>query len=127
VLPAPKFFILVVDNHSTAATTMSWVLEESGYAVSVVSDGKAALDIVSGIAFDLAVVEIILPDIDGIKIAQELCKRLPNCRILLMSANDEATTLLEKAKADGIHCDVLPKPIRPPELIAKLESLLAQQ
>lgn len=63
MLPAPKFFILVVDNHSTAATTMSWVLEESGYAVSVVSDGKAALDIVSGIAFDLAVVEIILPDI----------------------------------------------------------------
>ena len=125
MLPAHKFFILVVDDHHTAAITMSWVLEESGYAVSVVSDGKAALDIVSGIAFDLAVVEIILPDMDGIKIAQELCKRLPNCRILLMSGNDEATTLLEKAKADGVQWDVLPKPVRPPELIAKLESLLA--
>ena len=125
MLPAQKFFILVVDDHHTAAITMSWVLEESGYAVSVVSDGKAALDIVSGIAFDLAVVEIILPDIDGIKIAQELCKRLPNCRILLMSGNEEATTLLEKAETDGVQWDVLPRPIRPPELIAKLESLLA--
>ena len=50
---------------------------------------------------------------------------LPNCRILLMSGNGEATPLLDKAEADGIHCDVLPEPIRPPELIAKLESLLA--
>ncbi len=55
----------------------------------------------------------------------QLGKRLPNCKILLMSGNAEATPLLEKANADGIHCDVLPKPIRPPELIAKLESLLA--
>lgn len=125
MLPAHKFFILVVDDHHTAAITMSWVLEESGYAAIIAANGKAALDVVSGVAFDLAILEIVLPDVDGIKIAQELCKRLPNCKILLMSGNDEATPLLEKAKADGIQCDVLPKPIRPPELIAKLESLLA--
>jgi len=123
--PPQKFFILVVDDHHTAAMTMSWVLEESGYAAIVASSGTAALDVVSGVAFDLAIVEIVLPAVDGIRIGQELGKRLPNCKILLMSGNAEATPLLEKAEADGIHCDVLSKPIRPPELIAKLESLLA--
>ena len=120
----PRNNILVVDDEFNIAQTLTWVLQEAGYTAAFALSGQAALEIASGIAVDLAIVDVALPDIDGIKIAAEICHRLPKCKILLISGDSECAPLLEAAKKDGIHFEVLPKPIPPSELLGKLESLL---
>lgn len=117
--------ILVVDDEFAIAQTLTWVLQEAGYTTTFAQSGKSALQIASGIAVDLAILDVTLPDLDGIKTAVELCKRIPNCKILLMSGDTESAPLLEAARKEGIRFEVLAKPIPPSELLPKLESLLA--
>lgn len=68
-----------------------------------------------------------LRDLDGIRTATELCKRMPDCKILLMSGDSESAPLLEAARKDGIRFEVLAKPIPPAELFTKVDSLIASQ
>lgn len=117
--------ILVVDNEFGIAQTLTWVLQEAGYAATFALSGKDALEVASGIAVDLAVVDVTLPDLDGIRTAVELCKRLPKCKILLMSGDTESALLLEAARKECIRFEVLAKPIPPSELLPKLQSLLS--
>lgn len=121
----PRKSILVVDDNIGVAETLTWVLQDAGYAATFALSSKAAIGIASGIPLDLAVVDVTLPDLDGIKTAVEICKRIPTCRILLMSGDTESAPLLEGARRDGIKFEILAKPIPPSELLPKLESLLA--
>jgi DNA-binding response OmpR family regulator len=116
-----------VDDEFAIAQTLTWVLEEAGYSATFALSGKAALDLSNDHAVDLAVVDVTLPDLDGIKTAVEICKRIPNCKILLMSGDTESAPLLEAARRDGIKFEVLAKPIPPSELLPKLASLLAER
>jgi DNA-binding response OmpR family regulator len=122
----PRNNILVVDDEFNVAQTLTWVLQEAGYTAQFAVSGESALVVTSGIAVDAAVVDVTLPDLDGIKTAVEICKRLPNCKIPLMSGDSESAPLLERAKKDGINFDVLAKPIPPLELLGTLKALLAE-
>lgn len=123
--PRRKITILVVDDEANVAKTLAMVLEQKGYAAVPAPSAKAALELASRIAVDLAIIDVMLRDSDGIQTAVELCKRMPNCKILLMSGDSESAPVLEAAKKDGIHFDVLAKPIPPAELFSKLSSLIS--
>jgi two-component system response regulator DesR len=82
-----KPLILVVDDSDSVANTLALVLQASGYVTAVAYSGKEAVQMVSGIAADAAIVDVNLPDVDGVRTAVEICNRLPNCKILLISGH----------------------------------------
>src|SRR5690348_5049362 len=64
-----------------------------------------------------------LPGIDGLQTAVEICKRLPHCKLILISGQPESIPQLERAAMQGLQFSVLAKPIPPGELLATIESL----
>jgi CheY-like chemotaxis protein len=119
--------ILVVDDSETVAKSLAMVLEHSGYTVVTAYSAEEALELASGVALDLATVDVQLPGMDGVRAAVELCKRLPNCKILLISGNAGTSELLEQARKEGIDFPILPKPIPPEQLLSTIRALLAHK
>lgn len=124
-MPARRPVVLVVDDNMGVRVSLSLLLRHAGYHVFTAATGTAAIEATSGIATDLAIVDVVLPDLNGLQTAVEICKRLPNCKILLISGNPETGELLQAAERDGLHFEVLAKPMQPAELLAKAASLLA--
>ena len=58
-----------------------------------------------------------MPGENGVKVAVEICKRLPNCKILLISGDSGTADVLERAQAEGINFPILAKPVPPEELL----------
>src|SRR5947208_3497876 len=103
--------ILVIDNEPTITTTLAMILEQSGYSVVTAGTARAAIDILPGVAFDLALIDVHLPDSDGITLAREIGKRLPSCKILLITGSAEGSEFVMAARRGGLEFDVVPKPI----------------
>ena len=119
-----KPVILVLDDNQTVARTLALLLEQSGYNAISSNSGSEALDVVTGIAIDVAICDIQLPGISGLETAIEICKRLPNCKIILISGQPESTEQVELAARQGHQFPVLAKPIPPSELLTTIEDLL---
>lgn len=107
------------------AESLAMVLRYSGYTVVTASSAEHALELASGIAIDLAAIDVQLPGMDGIRAAVELCKQLPNCKILSISGNAGTGELLERALKEGIDFPILAKPIPPEQLLSTVRTLLA--
>ena len=122
-----KAVVLVVDDEPSVANTLAMVLEQAGYTVLTAKEGREAIGIVAGTAVDLALVDVAMPRMDGISVAREICKRLPDCKILLISGATEASELIDAAHAEGVGFDVVAKPIPPAELLERLSALLNPQ
>ena len=119
MIATKKPAILVVDDEPGITATLAMILEASGYTVVTAATGGAALNAAAGVAFDAALVDFHLPDSDGITLAREICKKLPRCRILLLTGSIEISEL-QSARDDGLEFDVLQKPIAPQDLLKRL-------
>lgn len=118
--------VLVVDDAVAVSTTLMWVLRESGYDCTAVGSRTEALDFCSGASPDLALIEMTLPDASGVETARDLRTCVPGCKMFLMSADPEAGGDLQRARAAGMNCELLPKPIPAEELLQKVKDALAQ-
>lgn len=113
--------ILVVDDEPSITEFISYNLRKEGYAVEIASDGATALDLALGFPFDLIILDIMLPGMDG----YEVCRRIrakSNVPVLFLSARDS-----EVDKVIGLELgadDYLAKPFGVRELIARVKALL---
>jgi two-component system, OmpR family, alkaline phosphatase synthesis response regulator PhoP len=113
--------ILVVEDESSIASFVALYLKNAGYAVKTASSGTEALSIVAAQTPALIVLDLMLPDIDGI----EVCKRVrqsSDVPILMLTARDE-----DVDKIIGLEVgadDYLTKPFNPRELVARIKSIL---
>jgi DNA-binding response OmpR family regulator len=113
--------ILVVEDESSIASFVSLYLKNAGYTVRTASTGALALREAQARAPSLVVLDLMLPDIDGI----DICKRLrqdSDVPILLLSARDE-----DIDKIVGLEVgadDYMTKPFNPRELVARIKSIL---
>lgn len=101
------------------------MLEQSGYITAVAYTGKDALETASRITATLAIVDVNLPDVGGIKIAAEICRRLPTCKILLVTGDLSSAPLLEWLKTGGRRFEFMSKPFEPPDLLRTVAKLVA--
>lgn len=118
-----KPVVLVVDDEPNVSKTLAWLLQDNGYNSMFCLDAKTALDIAKGIAADVAIVDVMLPDGDGIETALQIQKRVPNCKVLLITGNMEGSDRILQARANGIAFDALPKPVGIRELFGVLNQL----
>jgi DNA-binding response OmpR family regulator len=113
--------ILVVEDESSIASFVSLYLKNAGYAVKTAATGSEALAAVAAQEPALIVLDLMLPDIDGI----EVCKRVrqhSDVPILMLTARDE-----DVDKIIGLEVgadDYLTKPFNPRELVARVKSVL---
>lgn len=116
--------ILVVDDELEIANLVKIYLEQEGYAVLTCANGADALDLICRNEFSLAILDVMLPDMDGF----ELCRRIREREmwpILMLTAKDE-----EGDKIHGLTLgadDYLTKPFRPMELVARVKAQLRRR
>ena len=113
--------ILVVEDDAGLARRIASTLTEAGHHPIVVHDGEKALDQTKATPFDLIVLDIILPGIDGFEVLRHLrAQHLAN-RVLMLTARGEV-----KDRVTGLQLgadDYLPKPFAMGELVARVNAL----
>ena len=113
--------VLVVEDESSIASFVALYLKNAGYSVRTVATGADALAQADAERPDLIVLDLMLPDVDGI----EVCRRLrkdSDVPILMLTARDE-----DVDKIIGLEVgadDYLTKPFNPRELVARVKSIL---
>jgi DNA-binding response OmpR family regulator len=112
--------LLVEDMHKISAYVKRG-LEDSGYAVDAVFNGRDALDWMEATSYDLVILDIMLPLMDGITVCRELRQRGDNTPVLLLTARDTVDDRVTGLDAGAD--DYLVKPFALKELLARLRAL----
>jgi DNA-binding response OmpR family regulator len=114
--------ILVVEDNHTIANALKEGLEEESFAVDVVYDGEDGYHSAVNDDYDLIILDIMLPGMDGISVAQKLRAQSNHTRILMLTAKDQI-----QDKVRGLNTgadDYLVKPFSFEELLARVKALL---
>jgi DNA-binding response OmpR family regulator len=117
--------ILVVDDNAAVRKAVMMMLEMGGYRVAGAKDGAEAMRAFESETPDLVIVDIIMPDKDGIEIIREMRRLRPETRIIAMTGGGRFPNLdfLKMARAFGA-ADTVAKPIDPDDLAARVEACL---
>jgi len=113
--------ILVVEDERKISAYLKRGLEEHGYAVDTAFTGREALDWTEIVNFDLIVLDIMLPEMDGFAVCRELRKRDYRAPILMLTARDAVDDRV--TGLDTGADDYLVKPFAFRELLARLRAL----
>lgn len=122
--------ILVIDDDASVTASIKMMLELSGFAVSVAHDGRSGIKAVEAGKFDLMIVDIFMPDMDGFETLQVLRQRHPSMPILVMSGvafpdpMGKTPHYLSMATKLGAN-ESLHKPFTPQELLGAIQRCLA--
>ncbi|MBK9171138.1 MAG: response regulator transcription factor [Bryobacterales bacterium] len=114
--------VLVIEDEQRIADFVSKGLQGAGYTVEVVNTGKQGVDRVHDSDFDLILLDLMLPDIDGLSVLETLRNRKVTCPVLILSARgavDDRVHGLEVGADDYIT-----KPFAFVELLARVRALL---
>lgn len=114
--------ILLVEDEAHVVSFIKKGLSENGYDVSVAFDGKTGLRLATDSNFDLIILDIMIPEINGLDLCREIRKNDTSVPILLLTAlgTSENIVLGLETGAD----DYLVKPFRFNELVARIKALL---
>lgn len=111
--------ILVVDDEKEIAELVGLYLQNEGFEVKKCFDGKSALEAVKSGSFDLAVLDIMLPDTDGFEICREIRKSHTYPVIMLTARNED----IDKISGLALGADdYVTKPFSPLELTARIKA-----
>jgi DNA-binding response OmpR family regulator len=117
--------LLVVDDEKLIADTMSAIFSARGYAVQVAYTAERAIEIIAAWEPHLAIVDVMLPLMNGIDFSIMLKANYPRCNILLFSGQPNTSALVEEALKKGYSFEVLAKPLHPVFILERVENLLS--
>src|SRR6185437_12529043 len=117
--------ILVVDDEECIAETLVLILCSFGYEATARNAARGALEDCELQAPDLVISDVMMPELNGIELAIQIEERYPACKILLISGLGSSFGLLEEASQKGHSFEIMSKPIRPADLLAKIAAVLS--
>ena len=117
--------VLVVDDDEAICTALDRALTLEGFVVSTVGGGRAALATVEDGAPDVVVLDVAMPDLDGVSVTRALRGQGLELPILILSALDEVSDRVAGLQAGAD--DYLVKPFAVDELVARLHALLRRR
>lgn len=114
--------ILVVDDEPAIRDTVGTVLRYEGYEVVEAGNGREALELLRERRFDLVVLDVMLPDLDGLEVTRRMRSDGINSAVLFLTARGEVGDLVEGFAVGGD--DYVAKPFSLAEVVARSKSLL---
>ncbi|PZO67762.1 MAG: DNA-binding response regulator [Paracoccus denitrificans] len=117
----PDAHILIVDDDERIRTLLQRFLMRNGYLVTTASDAAQARRLLSGLEFDMIVLDVMMPGEDGFSLTRDLRKRITT-PILLLTARGDAGDRIEGLESGAD--DYLPKPFEPRELLLRIGAIL---
>lgn len=125
--PAEQSFLLVVDDDPDNRDMLARRLQRAGYKVALAETGRQALDLVRGAKFDLVLLDLIMPDLDGLQVLQEM-KADPALRhlpVIMLSALDDEQGIARCIEVGA--SDYVAKPFNPVFLRARINAELERK
>lgn len=116
--------VLVVEDDVRLAEALARILEDNGYIVDTVHDGQAGIDYGGSGTYDVIILDVMLPKVDGFAVAQRLRRAHVSTPILLLTARDATTDKI--AGLDAGADDYMTKPFSPSELVARVKAHMAR-
>ncbi|KCV82380.1 DNA-binding response regulator PetR [Actibacterium atlanticum] len=113
--------LLIVDDDERIRGLLKQFLMRSGFIVTAARDGKHARSLLAGLEFDMIVLDVMMPDVDGITLTKELRETLAT-PILLLTARGETSDRISGLEAGAD--DYLTKPFEPKELLLRINAIL---
>jgi CheY-like chemotaxis protein len=116
--------ILVVDDDPDTCRNLSDILGDVGYQVRTANDGPSALKLIEEHPFDVALLDLKMPGMDGLTLYREIKKRRADTVAIIVTAYAGGGTAEEALAAGAWH--VLPKPVDAPKLLGLVDEALEQ-
>ena len=119
--------ILLVDDDTLVRTSLSLALEDAGHAVVQAVNGDEGLDALAREMFDLVVLDILMPESEGIETIREIRKKWTALPVLAISGGDKTgwSDFLKMASTLGAN-NTLAKPFTATDFLARVARLLAR-
>ena len=117
--------VLIVEDDVRLAQALGRILEENGYLVDMVHDGQSGVDWAETGIYDVIILDVMLPKMDGFSVASALRRKNVSTPILLLTARDAVPDKI--TGLDSGADDYMTKPFSPAELLAHLRALTRRQ
>jgi DNA-binding response OmpR family regulator len=114
--------ILIVEDDNTIAAFITKGLKEAGFAVDSADNGEDGLLLALAGVYDAAVIDIMLPKLDGLSLIEELRRKKLNLPVIILSARRSVDERVKGLQSGGD--DYLTKPFAFSELLARLQALI---
>jgi two-component system, OmpR family, response regulator len=122
IFPDEDMRILVVEDDDKIASFLVKGLKQSGFAVDRCADGERAFGLAQSVAYDAAIVDLMLPKLDGLTLIQQLRSKNVRMPVLILSARASVDDRVRGLQAGGD--DYLTKPFAFSELLARVQALI---
>lgn len=119
-----KHKIILVEDSTDLGYLLSEYLRMKNFEVSWFTDGESALKNLKTTKYDLAILDISMPDMDGFTLAEQLKEQFPELPFLFLTARSLKVDVLKGFYLGAV--DYLKKPIDEEELVIRIENLLAR-
>jgi len=120
-----KFSILIVDDDESILATLSAILEKEGYAIDTAKNGREAIEKSKSRFFDLALLDIRLPDMEGTKLLTKMHDSLPKMVKIMLTGYPSLQNAIEALNL-GADAYII-KPVDPEKLIKIIKEKLEKQ
>ena len=117
--------LLLVEDEESLAVGLKYNLQEDGYAVTHVTDGKQALEQAKNTVFDLVVLDLMLPYIDGFEVARRIRESDPQLPILMLTARSSTKDRVRGLEAGAD--DYMTKPFHLEEFLLRVRGMLRRK
>ena len=114
--------VIVVEDEAKVASFISRGLEEEGYSVDVAYDGKEGLELIKASSYDIVLLDLMIPEIDGLEVLRRMRSWGVNTPVLIITAKSSKEDVVKGL--DTGSDDYLTKPFSFDELLARIRALL---
>ncbi len=118
--------ILVVDDEAAISDTLALIFQMQHYEVRVAYTAEDAIEIVAAWRPDLAVLDVMLPAMNGIDLALVIKANYADCHVILFSGHANTGMLLDEAERQGHRFEILAKPVEPQLMLERASSLFGR-
>ena len=117
--------VLVIDDELTVCRSCEKILNENGYSVSISLKGREGLDRARKEDFDLLIVDLKMPDIDGMEVVEVIKRERPDMAVIIMTGYSTVPSAVKGMKLGA--ADFIPKPFTPDEMSKAVSKALQQR
>ncbi len=117
--------ILIVEDDRIVLNSFERILSEAGHKIITADNGKEALEILQGNKVDIVLSDIVMKDVDGLKVLEETNKISPETDVILITGFGSITNILEALRKNAV--DFIMKPCKDDELVSRVQNVIKKQ